>query len=80
MFKELGEFIDDVGRATGKIIKRGVDSLLNDSKSNDLGSEIEMGLLPPDVEEYLENLPEDLKRELEKGEEVVVRDHTKNNK
>ena len=75
MFKELGEFIDDVGRATGKIIKRGVDSLLNDSKSNDLGSEIEMGLLPPDLDGLL------LKgsREAE-GEEVVVRNHTKNNK
>ncbi len=75
MFKEIGQFIDDVGRATGKIIKRGVDSLLNDSKSNDLGSEIEMGLLPPDLDGLL------LKRSREaEGEEVVVRDHTKNNK
>ena len=35
MFKELGQFIDDVGRATGKIIKRGVDNLLNDENKDD---------------------------------------------
>lgn len=72
MFKELGQFIDDVGRATGKIIKRGVGSLLNDSKSNDLRSEIEMA-------NHLDGLMLTRSRKAE-GEEVVVRNHTKNNK
>lgn len=79
MFKELGEFIDVVGRATGKIIIRGVVSLLNDSKSNNLGSEIEMGLLPPDLDGDLDGPLLKRLREAE-SEEVVVRDHTKNNK
>lgn len=50
MFKELGQFIDDVGRATGTIIKRGVDNLLNDENKDD---DIEglMGFYPP--EDYI---------------------------
>ena len=54
MFKELGEFIDDVGRATGQIIKRGVESLLNDENKDD------------DMEGLMGCLPEDLEIELKK--------------
>ena len=54
MFKELGEFIDDVGKATGQIIKRGVESLLNDENKDD------------DMEGLMGCLPEDLEIELKK--------------
>lgn len=46
MFKELGEFIDDVGRATGRIIKRGINSLLPDDKPDDDGIDGIMGYAP----------------------------------
>lgn len=67
MFKELGEFIDDVGRKT----KYALYKLVSEEEEHRTA-----GICP----EILEDLPEDLKRELEKGEEVVVRDYTKNNK
>ena len=67
MFKELGEFIDDVGRIT----KYALYKLVSEEEEHRTA-----GICFPEIPE---DLPEDLKRELEK-EEVVVRDHTKNNK
>ena len=54
MFKELGEFIDNVGRATGRIIERS----LSDKKEDD---GILMGCVAPDIisDEDLDSMCED---------------------
>ena len=64
MFKELGEFIDNVGRATGYAVKR----LLSDNEPLEM-----TGIGPID-----EDLPKGLKEELENQEAVIVIDDTKN--
>lgn len=64
MFKELGEFIDNVGRATGIVVKR----LLSDNEP------LEMTGIGPMPELSDEDLPEGLKEELEKYEDVKVWD------
>lgn len=64
MFKELGEFIDNVGRATGIVVKR----LLSDNEP------LEMTGIGPMSELSDEDLPEGLKEELEKHEDVKVWD------
>ena len=64
MFKELGEFIDNVGRATGIVVKR----LLSDNEP------LEMTGIGPMPELSDEDLPEGLKEELEKHEDVKVWD------
>lgn len=64
MFKELGEFIDNVGRATGYAVKR---LLSNDEPFPMTGYEDTLGSSD-------EDLPEGLKEELEKYEDVKVWD------
>ncbi len=68
MFKELGEFIDNVGRATGIVVKR----LLSDNEP------LEMTGIGPMPELSDEDLPEGLKEVLENQEAVIVIDDTKN--
>ena len=61
MFKELGEFIDNVGRATGYAVKR----LLSDNEPLQMtGYEDTPGLSD-------EDLPEGLKDELEKWNDEI---------
>ena len=62
MFKELGEFIDNVGRATGIVVKR----LLSDNEP------LEMTGIGPMPELSDEDLPEGLKEELEKCDYKVI--------
>lgn len=68
MFKELGEFIDNVGRATGYAVKR----LLSDNEP------LEMTGIGPIDDPIDEDLPKGLKEELENQEAVIVIDDTKN--
>ena len=68
MFKELGEFIDNVGRGTGIVVKR----LLSDNEP------LEMTGIGPMPEFSDEDLPEGLKEVLENQEAVIVIDDTKN--
>lgn len=65
MFKELGEFIDNVGRATGYAVKR----LLSDDESLQMtGYE--------DTDELLGGeLPEELRKELDEQDVVNVIDN-----
>ena len=54
MFKELGEFIDNVGRTTGIVVKRllseGDKSRVGDSDNEELPT---MGCLPEELEKFL---------------------------
>ena len=68
MFKELEEFIDNVGRATGIVVKR----LLSDNEP------LEMTGIGPMPELSDEDLHEGLKEVLENQEAVIVIDDTKN--
>ena len=68
MFKELGEFIDNVGRATGYAVKR----LLSDNEP------LEMTGIGPIDDPIDEDLPKGLKEELENQEAVIVIDDTNN--
>lgn len=68
MFKELGAFIDEAGRSTGRVIK----GLLSDKDDKD--DDGMMGLIP-DTDDFLENsvvhLPDD--KDEDKSEVITIR-------
>lgn len=72
MFKELGEFIDNVGRVTGYAVKR----LLSDNEPLEMTG---IGPIDDPIDDPIdEDLPKGLKEELENQEAVIVIDDTKN--
>lgn len=63
MFKELGEFIDNVGRATGIVVKR----LLSDNEPLEMTGDMDVD----------EDLPKEVQEELGKHSEIIVIDEDK---
>lgn len=63
MFKELGEFIDNVGRATGIVVKR----LLSDNEPLEMTGDMDVD----------EDLPKEVLEELGKHSEIIVIDEDK---
>ena len=63
MFKELGEFIDNVGRATGIVVKR----LLSDNEPLEMTGDMDVD----------EDLPKEVQEELGMHSEIIVIDEDK---
>ena len=63
MFKELGEFIDNVGMATGIVVKR----LLSDNEPLEMTGDMDVD----------EDLPKEVQEELGKHSEIIVIDEDK---
>ena len=63
MFKELGEFIDNVGRTTGIVVKR----LLSDNEPLEMTGDMDVD----------EDLPKEVLEELGKHSEIIVIDEDK---